>query len=85
MLGSWDSNQKINEKRIYGYIERERELVIAGVDLLWNIILFYGPLASFSSEIIPNKRLKIYWNKMILKTLAVTQMSVDKNINAVGF
>ena len=29
MLGSWDSNQKINEKRIYGYIyiyiERERE------------------------------------------------------------
>ena len=96
MLGSWDSNQKINEKRIYGYIyiyiyiererERERELVIAGVDLLWNIILFYGPLlASFSSEIIPNRRLKIYWNKMILKTLAVTQMSVDKNINAVGF
>ena len=85
MLGSWDSNQKINEKRIYGYIERERELVIAGVDLLWNIILFYGPLASFSSEIIPNKRLKIYWNKMILKTLAVTQMSVDKNISAVGF
>ena len=73
---------------IYIYIEREREreLVIAGVDLLWNIILFYGPLlASFSSEIIPNKRLKIYWNKMILKTLAVTQMSVDKNINAVGF
>lgn len=67
------------------YIERERELVIAGVDLLWNIILFYGPLASFSSEIIPNKRLKIYWNKMILKTLAVTQMSVDKNISAVGF
>ena len=29
MLGSWDSNQKINEERIYGYIyiyrERERE------------------------------------------------------------
>ena len=66
MLGSWDSNQKINEKRIYGYIyiyierERERELVIAGVDLLWNIILFYGPLLpSFSSEIIPNMRLNI--------------------------